>query len=212
MSAHDEQGEYGRVGAVRRPLSAAVPLLIAMLLAAAGYWYFFTAKSLRFREQVQLADGQVIEVSRFVRAKPYRAIGGGGWDPVQQSLRIHENGVPAPTDPPEWRSDIGLAPILVEKDAFTGQWLVVATFVTCEGWYMLGKPTLPYAQYRPADGGWTQVPLSPHLMGRASNITSSIRYDGEEDLVTLADKAQRLRQPRIPVKYLRIVDQWSSGC
>ena len=185
------------------------PLLAVVIAAGAAYWYFYTPKELRFREQVQLPQGPVVDVTRLVRALPYTAIGGGGWTPLRQSLWIH-------TGPQSvavaWESAEGLAPVLLDRDAVTGQWLVVAAAVTCEAWYELGKPRLPYAEFRLAQGRWLHVPLSAQALGRDTNITTSIRFGAEADLLTLADKAQRRLEPHIPAKYLVISDRWSTGC
>ncbi|HEX2546853.1 MAG TPA: hypothetical protein VHL79_18365 [Ramlibacter sp.] len=194
----------------RRRYPGMGPLLLAAVLAGVAYWYFYTPKSLRFREQVQLAGGEVVDVLRVVRAMPYSAIGGGGWNPVQQSLWIEQAGVPG-VHPP-WQSDAGLAPVLVDKDPITGQWLLVATTVSCEGWYALGKPRLPYAEFRLVQGRWSQVPLTAQAMGRDANVTTRIRFDGEEEVLTLADKAKRRLEPGIPPQNLTVSDRWSAGC
>ncbi|MCA3001324.1 MAG: hypothetical protein ING64_01380 [Rhodocyclaceae bacterium] len=168
-------------------------------------------KRISFNEEVGLADGRVVIIERLIKAKPLGEVGGpGGWDPLYNSFEFV--GVPEPAKPSKWESDRGLMPMLVDRDPATGEWFVVATFFTCEPWYALGRPKLPYTEFRYRNGGWLQSDLSSNLIGRKANVSTGIKYSGEAALLTRAEKVVRETDARIVKKYLEIVPVWKTSC
>jgi hypothetical protein len=190
--------------------SVAYWLLIGLLVAALFY-FFVLDHGFRFTEEVQLANGEVIEVERAVKAKSFAEIGGpGGWEPVYMSLAI---GKPKrANNPPKWETTAGLVPILFDRDPDNGEWALLATFYTCEAWYDLGRPKLPYAEFRVRNARWQRVELSSKWIGRSANILTGISSKGEPKFLPLAEKDSRNFEPTAAPKYKKIVDRWHTNC
>ena len=110
--------------------------------------------------------------------------------------------------PPTWRT--AYVPMLLDYDAEKSEWLIVATFYTCQGWTDLGKPKLPYVEYRVAEKSeWRVVPLESELYGRKANMLTGVRSGGEPSLVTVPDKTTRDRGAG--ESFRKIVSQWHSN-
>jgi hypothetical protein len=187
-----------------------VAIAIAFIALLAFGIFLAMDKRIRLNEEVGLADGRVIIIERFIQAKPLGEIGGpGGWEPIYNSFEIV--GTTELAKPAKWESDRGLMPMLVDRDAATGEWFVVATFFTCEPWYALGRPKLPYTEFRYRNGTWLQSDLSSNLIGRKANVSTGIKYSGEAALLTRAEKATREADARIVKKYLEIVPVWKTS-
>ena len=169
-------------------------------------------KQLKFREEVQLKSGEVIEVERKLRMRAFGEIGGpGGADAVWNSMVIVDSAVQK--NIPEWRSEAGLVPMLLDRDPLTGEWFVVATFFSCDAWYKLGRPKLPYAEFRLRDGRWQQqLGLTTALIGRESNVLVNINNSKELSQHTLSTKEERNSDARIAREYVSIVGEWSTAC
>jgi hypothetical protein len=186
---------------------SAVVLILATVFV--GWLGFGGEKRLRYSEEVQLEKGQIIKIDRVIKASPLGEIGGpGGWEAKYNSVRVVDG---AQDPPPIWESADGLVPMLLDRDSQSDQWFLVATFYTCEPWYRLGRPKLPYAEFRATDGGWQKVPLAPGLVGRASNVLTGIPAKND-DLVTLPEKRALNNNNKIGRSFLKIVDQWRTGC
>lgn len=168
-------------------------------------------RRMHFTEDVQLADGKVIKVDRRVSAAPLGEIGGpGGWESKYMSLEIIEP--KRPENPPKWESTAGLVPILFDKDPDNGEWTLLATFYTCDAWYALGRPKLPYAEFRARAAQWQKVDLSTKWAGRPANVMTHISSGGEPEFIGLPTKRARLSDGLIARKYRLIVDRWTTGC
>lgn len=177
--------------------------VVSMIIGAAAC----VQSNLQWQEEVQLASGEVLVVQRVVKGvSPMGEVGGpGGWDSEGMTVAVLS---PARADnPPVWEGPF--VPLLFDRDAQTGQWFMVATFYSCESWYALGKPKLPYTEYRLKDGRWQQQSLTPSLIGRKANMLTNIHSTGEENH-TLASKAKSVS--RAAPEYQEIVSTWSTGC
>jgi hypothetical protein len=168
-------------------------------------------RRIHFTEEVQLADGEVIKVDRRVAAAPLGEIGGpGGWESKYMSLEIIEP--MRPENPPKWESTAGLVPVLFDKDADDGEWALLATFYTCEAWYALGRPKLPYVEFRARAAQWQKVELSAQWSGRPTNVLTHISSGGEPEFIGLPAKRERMSDSLIAPEYRSIVDRWTTGC
>lgn len=189
----------------RRWLTGSVFLAAVVLL---GWLGLFRDKTLRYSEEVQLATGDVIQIERVIKATPLGEIGGpGGWEVKFNSLRMTAGAL---VPPPSWENADGLVPLLFDRVG--SDWFLVATFYTCEAWYDLGRPKLPYAEFRVVSGAWQPVPLAPELVGREANVLTEIPFDSKNHLLTVGQKRARNADPTIAPKYLKIVDHWTTGC
>jgi hypothetical protein len=96
-----------------------------------------------------------------------------------------------------------------DYDAGRREWFVVATFVTCESWYDLGRPELPYVEYRANGEQWKVVPLSVELIGRSRNIQMGIKSAGELSLLTFDGKREMRDKNSVEgERYRKIVGVW----
>ena len=160
-----------------------------------------------WQEEVLLISGELIIVKRTAQGSPLGELGGpGGWEAKEMSLEIEKPD--RVNKPPEWR--FAFVPMLFDYDAKNEEWFVVATFYTCGPWYDLGRPDLPYVEYRARQGAWEIVPLSPELIGRKANLLTGVSSKGEPPLVTLEEKKKR--DGRAGASYRTILGKWHTTC
>jgi hypothetical protein len=184
-------------------------LLGCAALALAGFWISrYGTNSFSWNEEVQLQSGEVIVVKRTAKAKPFGEIGGpGGWENEGMTIEIVK---PKRADnPPQWAAKF--VPMIFDRDPTTGEWFVVASFYSCESWYGLGKPKLPYLEFRLKEGKWEQQPLSATQFGREANMLTSISSSGEPDR-NLASKARHKNDPTADPKFRHVLSTWTTGC
>jgi hypothetical protein len=185
-------------------------LAVAAAFVLAAY-YLLRDNSLRFKEEVQLASGEILQIDRVFKTQSMGEIGGpGGWEAKYNSFVISS---PVRADnPPLWQSDAGLIPMVFDRDPQTNEWVLITTFYTCEAWYELDRPKLPYAEFRLKNGQWQQGELSSQWIGRVANVMTGVRSGGEPKLLTLPEKKVRDFDPAIAPEYQKIVDKWTTGC
>lgn len=158
-------------------------------------------------EDVALQDGTVLLVKRTAQGKKIGEIGGtGGWEVTQMTLEVM---APAtPTRPPIWADR--WVPMLLDRDAHTGEWFLIATFYTCTDWYDLGRPKLPYVAYETRNGHWEKVRLRSEWFGRKNNLLTGPSSGGEPKHLTVEEKARR--EAHAGRKYRQILDSWNTSC
>ena len=190
------------------------PKLILPILAMIFTALILTAcdsgpKQLVWQEEVQLKSGEIIKVNRTAKSKSFGEWGGpGGWENEGMTLQI---ATPNKADnPPIW--DAKFVPVVFDRDEKTKEWFIVATFYSCESWYALGRPKLPYTEYRLKNGAWQQVALSPSVIGLISNMVTDISSGGEPPLIQIAAKRERMATAGSAKEYTKIVSKWSTGC
>ena|GEM_PF-515924 len=161
--------------------------------------------NIRWQEQVQMADGNVLLLNRTAKGEsPVLE----GWKQVEMSLEFVE----LPTNwlgPPVWRTEF--VPILLDYQPEGHVWSIIATFHYCDGWEKLGRPKLPYVQYQSHDGGpWKVIPLEERLIGRSTNLLTGPSPKGEPKLVTVEEKDKRNRSAANESR--KIVAKWHNSC
>jgi hypothetical protein len=176
-------------------------LLAAVLLAACG------KVDVRWKEEVKLSSGETIIVARTAEGKRMGQIGGpGGWESTRMTLEVDQPRGAA--NPPRWSER--WVPMLLDYDPNAKAWFLVATFYMCTDWYDLGRPKLPYLEYRARGGRWEQVPLDPSLFGRPANLLTGVNAGGEPGLVTIESKQKR--ESNASKRFQRILDVWPTSC
>lgn len=187
-----------------------LPLMTIVGLGGAAAIYFLSDHYLRFKEEVQLSSGEVVVVDRKFKTEALGEVGGpGGWEAKFNSMLIIK---PVRAEnPPIWQSEIGLIPILFDQDPQTKEWFIVTTFYMCDAWEKIGRPKLPYAEFRLRNGQWQRVDLSPQHIGREANVLTDIMSKDELPSHTLSTKHARMSDLHIAPKYTKIVDDWT-GC
>ena len=120
-----------------------------------------------------------------------------------------DSGTSRPDYPGRWSAKF--VPLVFDRDPNTTEWFMVATFDSCTSWYDLGRPKLPYTEFRYRRGQWVQQSLSEKLIGREANMLTSIHSGGEANH-TLATKRAAISDQKIAPTYLRIVGEWQTNC
>jgi hypothetical protein len=180
----------------------AATLLVVGLLVGCG------PKKIDWKEEVQLQGGEVITTRRTALAEPFGQIGGtGGWE--NEGMTVEVIAPIKPDNPGTWNAKF--VPLVFDRDPDTKEWFMVATFFSCTSWYELGRPKLPYTEFRYRNGQWVQQPLSEKFIGREGNMFTGMRSSGETDK-TLSNKRALDADTRIAPSYLRVVAKWETNC
>ena len=107
-------------------------------------------------------------------------------------------------------------PIVLDRDLQTNEWVIIATFFHCDGWYDLGRPKLPYTEFRFRDGRWIQQPLTPMWIGVEANVlptdpSNKGAIAESKPALTVERKEGILSNPAISPEFKRVVDKWPSA-
>ena len=163
---------------------------------------------LAWNEEAKLSDNSIILTTRTVAFKYFQPIGGGGGAEITNSSLKIASGANAPhhiwSHPP-------LIPLLLDKDANSNEWLIVATFLDCETWEKLGRPKLPYIEFRYRKNNWQQTPLSPSLIGKQTNLIMPDRKRASQDQ-TIESKSEIERKANTLPEFRQISSKWVNNC
>lgn len=192
----------GKPRRVRNSAGVPAALLSCLLIVGCG------KSTINWKEDVQLLSGEVIVVKRTAKTQSIGGIGGpDGWENEGMTVEIIQP--VKPDNPAIWSGKF--QPLVFDRDRDTQEWFIVATFATCSGWYELGRPKLPYTEFRYRNGRWIQQALSEKYIGRESNMLVTIRSSGVPDQ-TIDSKRGSRGDPRIAPEYVRIVGKWETNC
>jgi len=165
-------------------------------------------KLISWQEEVELKSGEIIRVNRTAKSKSFGEWGGpGGWENEGMTLQIVTHS--KADNPPLW--DAKFVPVVFDRDEKTKEWFIVATFYSCESWYALGRPKLPYTEYRVKNGAWQQVALSPSVIGLTSNMVTDISSGGEPPLIEIIAKRERMATAGSVKEFNSIISEWLPG-
>jgi hypothetical protein len=196
-----------RLSGISRPRCVAI-VLAALLLEGCG------DPRMDWNEQVKLQSGEVIVIARTAKySENWIAGGGGGSFNKGMTLQILQP--KKPDNPGIW--DARFVPIILDRDPESQEWFIVATFFHCDSWYELGRPKLPYTEYRFRGGKWVQQPLTPKWIGRDANVlpadlSNRAAIAETKPALTIERKEGIFFNPAMSAKFKRVVDKWSSGC
>lgn len=189
-----------------RPLAI---IIFVVLLCSVAY-YFFIGQYLRFKENIELENGETIVVDRKLKTNAYGEVAGpGGWEVRFNSMVIvqPENS----QNPPIWETEEELLPVIFDRDPKNNEWFVVSIIGSCALLIKLGRLPYPYVEDRFREGKWKRVKLSPELIGRKVNVFPGINARGERSPITVSDKFTRMNEIGIVEEYRRI-SKTTSGC
>lgn len=169
---------------------------------------------MEWNEQVRLQNGDAIVIARTAEFHE-NSIAGGGGGSFNKGMTFQISQPTKPDNPGPWSARF--VPIIFDRDPQTQEWFVVATFFHCDSWYELGRPRLPYTEYRFRDGRWVQRPLEEKWIGRATNVLPADLSDKgaiaeTRPILTVEQKERILTNPAISPEFKRVVSSWSSGC
>lgn len=175
---------------------------LALLLSACG------AKTIEWTEEVRLSNNETVLVKRTAKLKANYIAGGGGGS-INEGMTVEIVQPVRPDNPGLWSARF--VPLVFDRDAITGEWFMVATFFHCDSWNELGRPRLPYTEYRYRQGQWIQQSLSAGLIGTPANMFTGMGPSGVKNL-KVEDKTLLLENPAVSPKYKTITDKWLHGC
>lgn len=184
-------------------------MLVGLLLGACG------DPHMEWMEQVKLQSGEVIVVARTAKFSENWVAGGGGGS-INKGMTVQIVQPPKPDYPGVW--DARFVPIVLDRDPETLEWFIVATFFHCDSWYELGRPKLPYTEYRFRNGRWIQQSLTQKWIGREANVLPADLSDRAaiaeaKPALTVERKDGIFYGSAMSPKFKRVVDKWSSaGC
>lgn len=127
-------------------------------------------KEYTWTEDVALDAGS-IRVRRVVGSQESNSWSGDAHEAIETLSRIEFMNELASL--PSW-SEV-LRPIVLYRDATTGEWVVVASTSSCDVWRAAGKPKPPYWEYRLQADGWNRVSLSDVSLGRKANLAQAYK-------------------------------------
>lgn len=184
------------------------PIAVAALAATTALLGACDARPIEWQEEVRLQSGETIVVKRSARLRA-NAIAGGGGGSVNEGMTVQIVQPLKPDNPSVWNARF--VPLVFDRDPASKEWFMVATFFHCDSWVELGRPKLPYTEYRFKNGQWAQQTLSPQSLGLVANMFTGMGPKGMKDW-TADEKASRLNDPTISPEYKRVTDKWQHGC
>ena len=183
-----------RVLALIRTIATGLALLA---IAACG----FLGESRSWTESVQLDDGSVIAIKRYVRFETSNSLAGDV--PRAEDRRSTLRFLGTLSDLPDW--DVPLIPMVLYQDGATKEWVIVARTNRCEVWIARGAPFPPYWEYHLAAGQWRQRPLSEASKGRWANLLIDYRIEGLPPHISTDFKKPMLSDRSYIEYYRRVV-------
>lgn len=127
-------------------------------------------KEYTWTEDVALDAGS-IRVRRVVGMQETNSWSGDAYEAIEKLSRIEFMDELASLPP--WREV--LRPIVLYRDAATGEWVVVASTTSCDVWRAAGKPKPPYWEFRLQADRWNRVPLSDVSLARRANLAQAYK-------------------------------------
>jgi hypothetical protein len=178
--------------------------LVLLAIAACG----FIPKTRSWTEDVQLDDGSVITIERYVRFKTSNSWAGDV--PRAEDRRATLRFTGALADLPAW--DVPLMPMVLYRDAPTKEWVIVARTNRCEIWIARGSPFPPYWEYHLVAGHWRPRPLSEASKGRPANLLIEYRRENLPRHITVEYKKASFADRGLSEAYRRIVPDIRRHC
>jgi hypothetical protein len=126
--------------------------------------------ALRWREEVQLADGSRMWIGR---AKITGMRPG-----IDRGVKADQIIIPGEKGDVVW--EFPLSPMILERGKATGRWVVIATPGYCEEYYQYGSPKPPYIQFDYINGQWSHKHVSPEWYGKRANLLGDFEHSYEQ--------------------------------
>lgn len=186
------------------------PLAWLLTSAIAALSFACSDDPIAWKEEVKLRSGEIIVVNRTAKLDANFVAGGGGGS-INRGMTVEVAQPLKPDNPGVW--DARYVPIVFDRDPQTSEWTVIATFFHCDSWYDLGRPALPYTEYRFREGKWIQQALTPHWIGTQANMVPADGSNGErEGTISSTKKEYILANPAISNKFKAVVSSWKTTC
>jgi hypothetical protein len=197
---------YRQTNRFQRVVLASLATLLLLGVGACGWLTGSHQRS--WSEDVQLDDGSVITIDRFVSFDSSDALGGGAYSATETKATLAFKGNLA--NLPTW--DVPLMPLVLYRDSATNEWVIVANSTRCEVWDARGQPNPPYWEYRLNPAGWREHSLSASSLNRNSNLFIRYSKKVERKHLTVEDKRKADADLTVDDKYRRVVPWEESYC
>lgn len=161
-------------------------LLAAILLLAA------CDKQLKWEEETTIPGYGDILVLREIRLRQTHELGGpAGWDELGGSLQLIDPSSRQAISPPlEFFGDA----MLVDRNAETGRFEVVAALLSCKAWWRNGRPDPAYMRWELTPAGWQPRTVTAELIGRRENLLAILPVNNMPPRVTPAIREFQQRE------------------
>jgi hypothetical protein len=182
----------------------------ASTLALVGLWGCAASdrEERHWTEDVQLEDGSIVQIERYVAFDATNAMGGGAYNAVESKATLKFKGELESLPP--W--DFPRIALVLYRSKETGNWVVVSTSSSCEVWDREGKPRPPYWQHELIDGQWKKTFVSTESIGKKNNLFYSY-WKGAPKHVTAETTNALQSDPTIVEKYRHVaVDPENFNC
>jgi len=165
-------------------------LAVSLMACEAGGPAHFT-----WTEDVQLADGSVIQVHREIHySGTSREAGGPAGTTLGEAVVQILSSDPKQSVP--WR--MRLEPVHVEKNPDNGEWTILAAITdvdtafgaTCDLWVRYGKLATPEVAFALQRGAWVQVPVPSAFVGQKVNLLPGVPRREGVSSVSLEQKSE----------------------
>ena len=184
-----------------------IPTLLITLLTA---WAMYSNRDRTYEwtEDVQLADGSVIQIKRkeLVEVKGGELFKKGYWMKEETVILPGKNGQKI-----VWREST--SPMVVLRGTPPIEWIVIGSTISCEQFKRYGSPRPAYTQFNYKNDKWTYHTVDPQFYGTISNLmVNEHRSNLETHIpVTDKDKFNRLSEG-IDTRYLKVSQYMISSC
>ena len=159
-------------------------------------------RELTWTERVSVSTNEVVALTRIMKFTVSRPWGEKNGMIVSSSsiVRIsNSNGF-------ESDLDVGpLIPILIDKEASSGEYIVVAGTNNCRFWLRNAEPQPPYWAFRLRNEVWYRVDLPANLIGRKSNLLIDFRASDSFKITDteVASRKETYSRDQAPTSSLR---------
>lgn len=150
----------------------AYALILAVFVG--GFWYLGAPNRVKWNEEVVLSSGERLMTRRTATLKAYQPIADAGYVAIL-GMTLEITSPARPDNPAPWSGK--LIPMILDRDPGNREWFVVARINTCQDWTDIGRPVLPYAEFRHRNGQWFLQPLSEKFVGREANLYTGLDAD-----------------------------------
>lgn len=136
---------------------------------------------LKWTESVQLASGETVEIKRHIKFEQHRIWGmGGTWS----AKHFEQSQIDLVEDSDTFlRWSAPLLPIYMDRDAASGEWIVIAVEDGDRLRPHNGAPCPPQWAFRLRSGTWYLQPVPKEFLGRRSNLLMDIKRGDDKRLI-----------------------------
>lgn len=182
-------------------------IVVALVVGALAVYLRFFHENYRWREEVDLRDGDTVVVRRWVKYHVLIPIGG----PISAintgtSLQILDQHPEVPV----WRDVFD--PLVLMRDPCTKEFVLVVTTDWAQTWEAHGKPNPAYWMFRLRNGQWVEEPLADFIFDQETNLVQGPGFaDRERGIITLQAKEDESEFWTGGSRYRRILEDSPIG-